>query len=183
MNPSNSLQTNPVHSASIWQRMLQGAARALILIVIFLAGVDDPDPAWGKFWMVQPLIIVPCAGAMGGVIYYFLDHMRRQARGRMDNGPCHPAQPYRLPVLPVDGIRPGPEWHPVELKFDQSLMLTIPKSSSNAEFVNVIDLGSPFSKLFCSNTFWSVTFPSAYIAPPLVGAIAFFNETSLSVRS
>ena len=78
MNPSNSLQTNPVHSASIWQRMLQGAAIALILIVIFLAGVDDPDPAWGKFWMVQPLIIVPCAGAMGGVIYYFLDHMRRQ---------------------------------------------------------------------------------------------------------
>jgi hypothetical protein len=58
--------------------MLQGAGIALVLITIFLAGVDDPNPDWPKFWMVKPLLVVPIAGAMGGVFYYFMDFMRNQ---------------------------------------------------------------------------------------------------------
>jgi ABC-type transport system involved in cytochrome c biogenesis permease subunit len=58
--------------------MLQGAAIAFLLILIFLFGNDYSDPAWGKFWMVRPMIIVPIAGAIGGVLYYFLDDLRSQ---------------------------------------------------------------------------------------------------------
>ncbi|PEC35719.1 potassium transporter KefB, partial [Bacillus toyonensis] len=53
--------------------MLLGAGIALILILVFLLGVDNPKPEWGKLWMLKPLIVVPTAGAMGGVFYYFMD--------------------------------------------------------------------------------------------------------------
>jgi hypothetical protein len=72
------LTTQPVHPASLGKRMLQGAGIALILIVIFLLQVREPNPAWGKLWMIKPLIIVPLAGAAGGVFYYFMDHLRYQ---------------------------------------------------------------------------------------------------------
>jgi hypothetical protein len=58
--------------------MLQGAGIALILISIFLFSVRDPNPEWGKFWMIRPLIIVSVAGAMGGIFYYFMDHIRNR---------------------------------------------------------------------------------------------------------
>jgi hypothetical protein len=58
--------------------MLQGAGFALILITIFLFSVDEPNPAWPKLWMLKPLIIVPIAGAMGGVFYYYMDFLRYQ---------------------------------------------------------------------------------------------------------
>lgn len=58
--------------------MIQGAIPALIFIFIFMAGVDETDPSWHRFWMIRPLLIVPFAGAMGGVAYYFLDHLRFQ---------------------------------------------------------------------------------------------------------
>jgi len=58
--------------------MLQGAAIALVLIALFLSGVDHPNPNWPKLWMVKPLIIVPVAGALGGVFYYYMDHLRYQ---------------------------------------------------------------------------------------------------------
>jgi hypothetical protein len=31
----------------------------------------------GSFLMIRPLVIVPIAGAMGGVAYYVLDNLRR----------------------------------------------------------------------------------------------------------
>jgi hypothetical protein len=70
--------TKPVHSASLGKRMLQGAVPALILIIAFLATAGEPDPEWGKFWRIQPLALVTFAGAMGGLCYYFLDHLRYQ---------------------------------------------------------------------------------------------------------
>lgn len=70
--------TPSIHPSSLGKRMLQGAAIALILIAVFLLKAGEPDPAWGKFWMIRPLVIVPAAGAMGGVFYYFMDHLRYQ---------------------------------------------------------------------------------------------------------
>ncbi|GAB3902252.1 hypothetical protein GCM10028803_28490 [Larkinella knui] len=58
--------------------MLQGAGIAFLLIVVFLLGVKNPNPAWGKFWMIKPLLVVPIAGAAGGVFYYLMDHLRYQ---------------------------------------------------------------------------------------------------------
>jgi len=57
--------------------MLQGAAIALVLIAIFLAGVKNPDPEWGNYWMLKPLIVVPIVGAFGGLFYFFMSPLRQ----------------------------------------------------------------------------------------------------------
>ena len=54
------------------KKMLVGAGIGLIVISFFLLSADEPDPAWGKFWMIRPLIIVPLAGAMGGLCNYLM---------------------------------------------------------------------------------------------------------------
>ena len=74
--------TSSLHSASLSKRMLQGAGIALILITIFLLTAGKGDPAWPKFWMLRPLIIVPLAGACGGGFYYFMDHLRHHGGWR-----------------------------------------------------------------------------------------------------
>ena len=71
-------ETTQVHSAPLTKRMLQGAGIAFVLISLFLLSAGEPDPNWPKLWMIRPLIIVPIAGAVGGVFYYFMDHLRYQ---------------------------------------------------------------------------------------------------------
>lgn len=73
-----------LHKVSLAKRALQGAGIALVLISIFLlkAGEPDPNPGWPKLWFIRPLIIVPFAGAMGGVFYYFMDYLRYQGGWR-----------------------------------------------------------------------------------------------------
>jgi hypothetical protein len=78
MTPQKELTNVPIHSASLAKRMLQGAGIALILIGMFLLSVDEPDPSWPRLWMMKPLTIVPLAGALGGVFYYFMDNLRYQ---------------------------------------------------------------------------------------------------------
>lgn len=58
--------------------MLQGAGIALVLIVFFLLSVKNPDPHWPKLWMLKPLLVVPSAGAAGGLFFYFMDQLRHQ---------------------------------------------------------------------------------------------------------
>src|SRR3954470_5741677 len=76
MTQETNLRTQPDYSASLGKRMLLGAMIALILIVIFLLQVREANPAWGNLRMIKPLIIVPLAGAAGGVFYYLMDHLR-----------------------------------------------------------------------------------------------------------
>ena len=57
---------------SLTTRMLIGAAIGLGLIALFLLPIRDPNPAWGKFWMIRPFIMVPFAGAVGGACNYIL---------------------------------------------------------------------------------------------------------------
>lgn len=71
MKQTNSLTTQP-SEASLTRRMVAGAGIGLVLISLFLLSANEPDPEWGKFWMVRPLIIVPLAGAMGGLCNYFI---------------------------------------------------------------------------------------------------------------
>ncbi|MXV50089.1 potassium transporter KefB [Pedobacter sp. HMF7647] len=78
MTHQNELTTQPVHPISLGKLMLIAAGIALILISVFLFPVRDPNPAWGKLWMVKPLIIVPLAGSLGGLFYYNMDFLRHQ---------------------------------------------------------------------------------------------------------
>ena len=75
MSPTNNFANKPQKQPSFAKLMLTGAGIALILISILLFSVDDPNPEWGKFWMFKPLIIVPLAGAMGGIFYYFMNFL------------------------------------------------------------------------------------------------------------
>ena len=53
-------------------RMLIGATIGLAVICFFILPVGKGNPDWGRFWMIRPLIVVPFAGAMGGLVSYFM---------------------------------------------------------------------------------------------------------------
>ncbi|MBD0278147.1 MAG: potassium transporter KefB [Bacteroidota bacterium] len=53
-------------------RMLIGAGIALAVILIFVLGLDEPNPAWHKTWWVRPVVITPLAGAGGGLFFHFM---------------------------------------------------------------------------------------------------------------
>jgi hypothetical protein len=71
MTPANNSTSQP-NQASLITRMAVGAGIGLLLISLYLLSADEPDPAWVKFWMIRPLIIVPLAGATGGLCNYFI---------------------------------------------------------------------------------------------------------------
>lgn len=58
--------------SSLTKRMLIGAGIGLTLISLFLFSAGEGKAEWGKFWMIRPLIIVPFAGAVGGLCNYFI---------------------------------------------------------------------------------------------------------------
>lgn len=70
--------TSPPNQASLGKRMLVGSWIGLLLISLFLLSADEPDPTWGKLWMIRPLIIVPLAGAMGGLCNFFIVRFHNQ---------------------------------------------------------------------------------------------------------
>jgi H+/Cl- antiporter ClcA len=74
MTLSSNLTTQPVQPASLIKKMLIGAGIALLLISIFLYGVKHPQPEWGPYWMIRPLIMMTLAGATGGLVFYFLNN-------------------------------------------------------------------------------------------------------------
>lgn len=77
----NESATRPINRVVLRNRMIIGAAIGLAIISIFLLGADKPDPQWGEFWMVKPLIMVPLAGATAGFINYFLMHLVKNSSG------------------------------------------------------------------------------------------------------
>jgi hypothetical protein len=82
MTQRNELQKPPFHPASVIKRMLSGAWIGLILILFFLIGAGEPDPNWPKLWWIKPLLLVPAAGALGGLFYYNMDYLRAQGGWR-----------------------------------------------------------------------------------------------------
>jgi hypothetical protein len=63
--------------ASLAIRMLVGAGIGFCIISFFVFGFE-PNPAWGKYWMIRPLIITPLAGAVGGLCNYFIMSFHHQ---------------------------------------------------------------------------------------------------------
>ncbi|WP_210465118.1 potassium transporter KefB [Rufibacter roseolus] len=82
MTTQNNLTAQPNHSVSIMKPVLIGAAIALLVISFFVFGVDYPNPAWGKYWMIKPLIITPLAGATGGAFYAFMAYQSSRGFNR-----------------------------------------------------------------------------------------------------
>lgn len=78
MAQSNRLTTPPIHPVSVTNRMAAGAGIGLILISLYLSGIKNPNPKWGEYWMIRPFVIVPLAGAMGGLCNYFILHFHKQ---------------------------------------------------------------------------------------------------------
>ncbi|GAB3708634.1 hypothetical protein GCM10027592_44000 [Spirosoma flavus] len=68
-------ELKPLDMASLRKRALLGAVIGLALISYFLLSLNHPNPNWPKFWMVRPLLVVPFAGACGGIFYYFTSHL------------------------------------------------------------------------------------------------------------
>ena len=64
--------------ASLGKRMLIGTGIGLAVISFFLITSGGGDPAWGRFWMIRPLIVTPFAGAMGGLCNYIIFKYREQ---------------------------------------------------------------------------------------------------------
>lgn len=58
------------------KRMLIGAGIALVLITFFLSTINEPDPAWGEYWMIRPLLAMTVAGAIGGFANYVIINFR-----------------------------------------------------------------------------------------------------------
>lgn len=70
------MKLNLSDKSLLYRRMATGAFIAFVLIAIFLYGGGALDPKWPKFWYIRPLIIVPLAGATGGLFYHLLEPYR-----------------------------------------------------------------------------------------------------------
>lgn len=66
-----------VQARKLANRMLVGGIIALAFIIFFLLQVKNPQPEWGNKWIVKPLIMVPLAGAVGGLVYFFLEYFQK----------------------------------------------------------------------------------------------------------
>ena len=76
MEQQNKLLGKPFFTAALAKNMLIGGAIALTLMIIFLSPLKHPDPEWGKFWIVRPLLVISFAGATGGAFYHIMGRMR-----------------------------------------------------------------------------------------------------------
>ncbi|SDQ12503.1 hypothetical protein SAMN05421664_0620 [Chryseobacterium soldanellicola] len=72
--------THTINITALIKRVLFGAAIALIIISLFVFGVDHPKPEWGKFWKIRPLIITPLAGAFGGFLLFLPELIQFQSK-------------------------------------------------------------------------------------------------------
>ncbi len=70
--------TEHINLKSLAIRMLIGGLIGLMIISVFVFSVGNPNPEWGKFWRIRPLIITPLAGAMGGLLVYSVNFFNFQ---------------------------------------------------------------------------------------------------------
>ena len=81
MTHQSETHNQPVHPAPVGKRMLLGAGIGLLLISFFLIGATKA-PEWSAYWWIRPLLVVPAAGALGGLFFYNMDHLRSQGGWR-----------------------------------------------------------------------------------------------------
>lgn len=59
-----------IRPKSIASHILAGWAIGLVLITLLVLSADDPDPAWGPWWLVRPLVITPMASSLGMLAFF-----------------------------------------------------------------------------------------------------------------
>lgn len=69
-------QSEQIHPVPLAIPMTIGAAIALALISAFLYDAGTPKPEWPTYWRVRPMLLVPFAGAVGGLCWYLMDYVR-----------------------------------------------------------------------------------------------------------
>ncbi len=82
MTQKTNLNTKTNQPIALVKPMVVGAGIALFVISLFVFGVDEANPEWGRFWMIRPLIITPLAGAMGGAFYALMDYQSSRGFNR-----------------------------------------------------------------------------------------------------
>lgn len=70
------LSIRRIDPKSVIKRMALGAAIGFIIISFFVLSVDEPNPEWGKWWRIRPLVITPLATAFGILSFYLADIIR-----------------------------------------------------------------------------------------------------------
>lgn len=83
MTHTDNLIIGPIRNSSLGLRMLLGAGIALMLIAFFLFMAGEGNPEWPRFWRLRPLLVVPFAGAIGGLFYHLMDYFRYQGGWKM----------------------------------------------------------------------------------------------------
>ena len=73
MTHQENLTSRPINYGSLVRHMLIGGAIALAIMTVFVAGVRNPNPAWGQLWYIKPLIMCTLAGAGGGLFFFFMN--------------------------------------------------------------------------------------------------------------
>lgn len=76
LNKINTMTQRTNQSPTLAQPVLLGAGIGLLLIGTFLITAGEPNPEWGKYWRIKPLIIVPLAGGMAGLFYYLTGYLQ-----------------------------------------------------------------------------------------------------------
>lgn len=64
-----------VNKPALAKSMIIGAAIGLLFITLFLFGVNG-KVEWGQYWKIRPMLMVPFAGAIGGLCFYVLNYFR-----------------------------------------------------------------------------------------------------------
>ena len=78
MTAKNNLITQGFNNALLIRRVLIGTAIGLAVILSFVLRVNPNHPDWGQYWLIQPLVVTPLAGAAAGICNHFLDFLRIQ---------------------------------------------------------------------------------------------------------
>jgi len=60
---------------SVVNRMLIGAAIGLAIISLLVFPIKDPNPEWGSFWRLKPLILTPIVSGFGFLSYYLKEYI------------------------------------------------------------------------------------------------------------
>jgi hypothetical protein len=78
MTNQNNLTERTIDKALLTKYILFGALVGLAIISTFVFGVNNPNPEWGSYWRIRPLIITPVSGAAAGAVFYFADYIGAQ---------------------------------------------------------------------------------------------------------
>lgn len=70
-----------INEKSVIRTMLIGGTLGLLLISFFVFSVKHPNPEWGNYWRVKPLIITPLAAAFGSLIFFSSEFVSNQSNG------------------------------------------------------------------------------------------------------